>query len=146
MGYAGCCAPPKNYTQYSTLLTELGMALIGRYGLTRASTFRFEIWNELDCLNSTEYHAIYEAAARGLKAASLELLVGGPATSCGDGWAEPSHPQQGRLFLEFVRENDVPIDFFSSHVYANKTWTGWVGRASVVVQGVHNATKLMDEF
>ena len=56
------------------------------------------------------------------------MQVGGPATSCGDGWAEPIQPQSGRLFLEFVRNNSAPLDFFSSHVYANKKHTGWVGR------------------
>eukprot|EP01051_Picozoa_sp_SAG22_P001473 SAG22_NODE_58_length_23645_cov_16.637943_13_plen_1140_part_00 len=146
MGYRGCCAPPASYERWSTLLQELGEALIDRYGLEQASKFRFEVWNELDCLNSTEYHEIYAATARGLKRASEKLLVGGPATSCGNGWDEPSHPQQGRLFLEFCRNHSVPIDFFSSHVYANKKWTGWVGRASAVVQGVQNATSLMDEF
>ena len=68
------------------------------------------------------------------------------ATSCATGWDEPTHPQQGRLFLEFVRNNSVPLDFFSSHIYANKKWTGWAGRASTIVQGVQNATVLMDEF
>jgi xylan 1,4-beta-xylosidase len=146
MSYAGCCAPPADYGRWSALLTELGQALIGRYGLAQARAFRFEIWNELDCLNVSEYHSIYAAAARGLKRASPALQVGGPATSCADGWDEPPHPQQGRLFLEFVRDHSVPLDFFSSHIYANKKWTGWAGRASTIVQGVRNATALMDEF
>lgn len=146
MGYGGCCAPPADYDQWSSLLTQLGDALIKRYGLEQAGQFRFEIWNELDCLNATEYHYIYAAAARGLKLASPSLSVGGPATSCASGWDEPTHPQQGKLFLDFVRDNNVPLDFFSSHIYANKKWTGWVGRASTIVQGVRNATALMDEF
>ena len=146
MGYSGCCAPPASYAQWSSLLAEFGSALIARYGLAQAKTFRFECWNELDCLNSTEYHQIYQATAVGLKRASGELMVGGPATSCANGWDEPSHPQQGRLFLEFAQNNSVPLDFYSSHIYANKKWTDWAGRASAVVQGVHNATELMESF
>jgi xylan 1,4-beta-xylosidase len=146
MGYGGCVTPPPDLGQWSDLLAEMGSALIARYGEEQTSEFRFEIWNELDGLNSSQYNAIYAAAARGLKRASASLKVGGPATSCGNGWDEPNHPQLGRLFLESVRNDSVPIDFFSSHVYANKKWTGWTGRASAVVQGVLNATTLMDEF
>lgn len=123
MGYAGCCAPPANYTQWANLLTEMGRALIGRYGIGQAEMFRFEVWNELDCLNTTEYFDIYAATARGIKAADPRLQVGGPATSCANGWDEPTRPQVGNLFLQYVRENELPLDFFSSHIYANKKWT-----------------------
>ena len=40
-----------------------------------------------------------------IKSVHESLQVGGPATSCADGWDEPPHPQQGRLFLEFVRDH-----------------------------------------
>ena len=45
-----------------------------------------------------------------------------------------------------LSRSSVPLDFFSSHIYANKKWTGWAGRASTIVQGVRNATALMGEF
>ena len=110
MGYGGCCAPPADHDQWADLLADLGRALVGRYGAEQASAFRFEIWNELDCLNSSQYAAIYAAAARGLKRASAVLAVGGPATNCGNGWSEPEHPQEGRSVESGRMQAQVDVD------------------------------------
>ncbi len=47
---------------------------------------------------------------RGLKRADARLRVGGPATAQA-AWAEK--------FIAHCAQNHVPLDFFSTHVYAN---------------------------
>ena len=90
----------------------------------------WEIWNEPDLratdidadrqnpggwLGTTaEFFTFYETVARHLKAAFPDIKVGGPAIAGDVGWS-------GRWavrFLEFCRERDVPLDFFSWHAYS----------------------------
>lgn len=51
----------------------MGTALIDRYGIETAAAFRFEIWNEIDCLNYTQYNELDEYSALALKRASSRL-------------------------------------------------------------------------
>ena len=55
---------------------------------------------------------LYDHTARALKSVSPRLQVGGPSTAQA-AWVAP--------FLEHVRADNVPIDFVSTHVYANDT-------------------------
>jgi xylan 1,4-beta-xylosidase len=55
---------------------------------------------------------LYDHTARALKAVSTRLRVGGPSTAQA-AWAAD--------FIEHCRQNGVPVDFVSSHVYANDT-------------------------
>ena len=83
----------------------------------------WEIWNEpdLDPDDSThkrtwggtklQFFDLFEITAKHLKACFPHLMIGGPAI-CNPkgGWKDE--------FLSFCREHDVPLDFFSWHVYA----------------------------
>ena len=82
---------------------------------TRSATWGFEVWNEANLevfWNGTQaqYHLLYETAARAVKAVDPRFRVGGPGSAAAE-WVGP--------LLEHCRENDVPIDFVSTHTYGN---------------------------
>ena len=82
----------------------------------------WEIWNEpdLDEDDSTnkrnwggtkaEFFDFYETVAVYLKSCFPHLKIGGPALAYREDWAND--------FLRAMREKNVPIDFFSWHIYA----------------------------
>src|SRR5262249_14682086 len=55
---------------------------------------------------------LYDHTARAIKAVNPRLRVGGPATAAAD-WVD--------VFLDHLAKEDVPIDFVSSHGYADDT-------------------------
>jgi xylan 1,4-beta-xylosidase len=78
----------------------------------------WEIWNEADSKLSwtgspEEYYALYDNMARAIQSADDSALVGGPALS------KPLIAGAYReKFLDFVRFNRLPLDFFSWHFFA----------------------------
>jgi xylan 1,4-beta-xylosidase len=56
------------------------------------------------------YFELYDHTARAIKSVSPRLQVGGPSTAQA-AWVAP--------FLAHTKANDVPVDFVSTHVYAN---------------------------
>ena len=111
-------SPPKDYALWDAMITAFAQHLVRRYGLTEVSTWKFEVWNEpnLDFWGGTPkqatYFELYDHTARALKGVSPRLQVGGPSTAQA-AWVAP--------FLEHVHSANVPIDFVSTHVYANDT-------------------------
>ena len=92
--------------------------LIARYGIDEVAKWYFEVWNEpnIDFWNGIprekSYFALYEHTARALKAVSPRLQVGGPATAAA-AWVPG--------FLGFAAANHLPVDFVSTHGYADDT-------------------------
>jgi xylan 1,4-beta-xylosidase len=81
----------------------------------------FEIWNEPDFLpfwagTGDQYHDLYKKIALGIKAVDANALVGGPANST-------FNDKTGlrASFLKYLRDNKVPLDFYSFHKYTNKS-------------------------
>ena len=81
-----------------------------------------ELWNEPDGQprfwnsSSDAFHALFDAAARAIKAYDPLLLVGGP------GVAQPLGPLSYNYsfgLLDFVAARSTPIDFFSWHTYGH---------------------------
>ncbi len=111
-------SPPKDYAQWDAMITAFAQHLIQRYGLDEVATWKFEVWNEpnLDFWGGSPkqetYFELYDHTARALKGVSPRLQVGGPATAQA-GWV----PE----FLQHVSQGKVPVDFVSTHVYANDT-------------------------
>ena len=103
-----------------------------RHGITH-----WEIWNEPDMKlplqwlgTQEDYFRLYETVARAIKAHDPELKVGGPAlTSMSSDWAEP--------FVAHCRAKNLPLDFFSFHVYA--------AEPQVLVDSCRKARKLLDD-
>lgn len=111
-------SPPKDYALWDGMIKALATHLIARYGIDEVSTWKFEVWNEpnLDFWGGQPrqptYFTLYDHTAHDLKSVSPRLQVGGPSTAQA-AWVTP--------FLEHVHANNVPVDFVSTHVYANDT-------------------------
>lgn len=111
-------SPPKDWNKWSDLITHLAQHLVDRYGIDEVSQWYFEVWNEpnLDFWagepKEQSYYQLYDVTARALKGVSSRLRVGGPATAQA-AWVD--------RFIRHCVENHVPVDFVSTHVYANDT-------------------------
>jgi xylan 1,4-beta-xylosidase len=111
-------SPPKDYAAWDAMIRAFGQHLVTRYGIAEVATWKFEVWNEpnLDfwggAPKQATYFELYDHTARALKAVSPRLQVGGPSTAQA-AWVAP--------FLAHVKEANVPVDFVSTHVYANDT-------------------------
>jgi xylan 1,4-beta-xylosidase len=110
--------PPKDYKLWDAMITAFAQHLIDRYGIDQVATWNFEVWNEpnLDFWAGSPkqptYWQLYDHTARALKAVSPRLQVGGPSTAQA-AWVPD--------FLQHTHDNNVPVDFVSTHVYANDT-------------------------
>lgn len=116
--YHPVVSPPKDYVAWNAMMTAFAQHLIARYGIDEVSTWKFEVWNEpnLDFWGGNPkqatYWELYDHTARALKAVSPRLQVGGPSTAQA-AWVA--------AFLQHVEAANVPVDFVSTHVYANDT-------------------------
>jgi len=99
-------------------MTHFAKHLVERYGIDEVSQWYFEVWNEpnIDFWNGIprqrSYFELYDHTARDLKSVSPRLRVGGPATAAA-AWVKD--------FLEYTAKNHVPVDFVSTHAYADDT-------------------------
>jgi xylan 1,4-beta-xylosidase len=116
--YRPIVAPPKDWARWGDLVASLARHLVARYGIDEISHWYFEVWNEPNIdfwggePKESTYYQLYDAAASALKKVDSRLRVGGPATAQA-AWIEP--------FIRHAVEQHVPIDFVSTHVYANDT-------------------------
>ncbi len=111
--YKGNTTPPKSQAEWAQLVSEFVKHEINRFGLKEVQKWYFEVWNEpnLDYFwrgTQADYFKLYETTARALKAIDPKLQVGGPGTA-GLGWIKE--------FLDFCGQNNVPVDFASTHNY-----------------------------
>ena len=129
MDYHANVTPPKNITEWHMVIETFVRHLSERYGEEVASWY-FEVWNEpnaesrLDCKlplppqycmgtgfwagDQSQYFELYETSANAIKGVNEQFRVGGPA-SAGGGWVDD--------FLAFVMDNNIPVDFISTHHY-----------------------------
>jgi xylan 1,4-beta-xylosidase len=111
-------SPPKDWDKWDNLIAAFTQHLIGRYGADEVAQWYFEVWNEpnLDFWagepKQATYWELYDHTARAIKGVNPRLRVGGPATAQA-AWVD--------AFIEHCTENKVPVDFVSTHVYANDT-------------------------
>jgi xylan 1,4-beta-xylosidase len=107
---------PADYAKWDAMIQAFAAHLLARYGIDEVSTWKFEVWNEpnLDFWGGdpkqSTYFTLYDHTARALKSVSPRIQVGGPSTAQA-AWVTP--------FLAHVKVDNVPIDFVSTHVYAN---------------------------
>ena len=111
-------SPPKNMDRWDDLVKHFAQHLVDRYGIDEVATWYFEVWNEpnIDFWNGIprqrSYFDLYAHTARAVKSVSPRLRVGGPATAAA-AWIGD--------FLKFTDDNHVPVDFVSTHGYADDT-------------------------
>ncbi len=118
--------PPKDFKKWAQICEHIimhyneGWADGYYYGLDY-----WEIWNEPDLDDEKTPHSLrrtwggskekffdfYEIVAKHLKSRFPSLKIGGPAIAFRDEWAEE--------FLKTMQERNVPIDFFSWHIYCS---------------------------
>ncbi len=116
--------PPKDFKKWA----EICEHIIMHYTEGWADGYNYdieywEIWNEPDLdIHSEhkrtwtgterEFFDLYAITAKHLKARFPHLKIGGPALACDLDWAD--------RFLADMRKNEVEINFFSWHIYANE--------------------------
>jgi xylan 1,4-beta-xylosidase len=111
-------SPPKDYDRWDLLIRAFAQHLVDRYGIDEVSQWYFEVWNEPNIdfwagePKQATYFELYDHTARDLKAVSPRLRVGGPSTSSAH-WIP--------AFIEHVSKEHVPVDFVSTHGYADDT-------------------------
>lgn len=116
--YRPIVAPPKDWAKWNDLISAFAQHLIDRYGIDEVSHWYFEVWNEpnLDFWTGdpkqSTYFQLYDETAQTLKKVNSRLRVGGPSTAQA-AWVAP--------FVAHTVTNHVPLDFVSTHVYANDT-------------------------
>jgi xylan 1,4-beta-xylosidase len=138
-------SPPRDYARWDALIANFAAHLIERYGIDEVAQWYFEVWNEpnLDFWAGVpaqaSYWKLYDHTARALKQVNSRLRVGGPSTA------------QAAWVSEFIRhtsEQQVPLDFVSTHVYGNDTSKDvfktheYISRAEMVCRA---AKKVHDE-
>jgi xylan 1,4-beta-xylosidase len=111
-------SPPKSMEGWDDLMKHFAQHLVDRYGIDEVAQWYFEVWNEpnIDFWNGiprmASYFDLYAHTARALKSVNSRLRVGGPATAAAS-WVPD--------FLKYTAENRVPVDFVSTHGYADDT-------------------------
>jgi xylan 1,4-beta-xylosidase len=111
--------PPADVDKWAQIVRHVVL----HYNAAWAKGFRYgirywEIWNAPDSKqfwsgSPADYYRLYDKTARAIQAADAAALVGGPAIS------KPLIAGDYReKFIDFVRVNRLPLDFFSWHFYA----------------------------
>jgi len=129
--YRPVVSPPRDYGRWDALITAFARHLVERYGIDEVSQWYFEVWNEpnLDFWGGepkqSTYWSLYDHTARSVKAVDTRLRVGGPATAQA-AWVPD--------FIRHCKQNGVPVDFISSHVYGDDTAENIFGSAEPVAR------------
>jgi len=114
--YHPIVSPPKSWSRWDDLIQHFVQHLVNRYGIDEVSQWYFEVWNEPNIdfwagnPKQATYFQLYDHTTRDIKRVSARLRVGGPATA------------QAAWVTSFIRhdiQNNVPVDFISTHVYGN---------------------------
>jgi xylan 1,4-beta-xylosidase len=109
-------SPPKDWGKWDDLITAFTKHLVDRYGSDEVAKWYFEVWNEPNIdfwagdPKQASYWELYDHTARAIKAVNSRLRVGGPATAQA-AWAD--------TFIQHCTQENVPVDFVSTHVYGN---------------------------
>ncbi|MFA6471885.1 MAG: hypothetical protein WCU00_07575 [Candidatus Latescibacterota bacterium] len=128
--------PPKDFEKWAKVCVNI----IRHYNDGWANGFRYgirywEIWNEPEGRSmwtgtQQQYFELYTVTSRAIKSHDRSLKVGGPA-------AIDIYSDFAKTFLFFCREHDLPLDFFSWHLYT--------GLPKEITDAVQAARKLLDE-
>src|SRR5271156_3868775 len=114
--YKEIVSPHKDYAKWDALITAFAQHLVERYGIDEVASWYFEVWNEpnIDFWTGRPaqqtYFELYDHTARALKAVNQQIRVGGPATAQA-AWVGD--------IIAHATQNNVPLDFVSTHVYGN---------------------------
>lgn len=115
--------PPKDFKKWARICEHIILHYTERWANGYALDMPYwEIWNEPDLDEDdspqkrnwggtkAEFFCFYEIVAKHLKNRFPHLKIGGPALAWRENWADE--------FLAEMQKKQVPIDFFSWHIYA----------------------------
>ncbi len=111
-------SPPKSWERWDDLMVHFARHLVDRYGIEEVAQWYFEVWNEPNIdfwggiPRQKSYFELYDHTARALKSVNQRIRVGGPATAAA-AWVDD--------FLKHAAQSHVPVDFVSTHAYADDT-------------------------
>lgn len=114
--YKPIVSAPRDWNRWEDLIYSFTKHLVERYGIEELSRWYFEVWNEPNIdfwagdPKEATYYELYDHAARAIKRVNSRLRVGGPATAQA-AWVDS--------FIRHCVQANVPLDFVSTHVYAN---------------------------
>ncbi len=133
--------PPEDFKKWAVICEHI----IAHYNAGWAKGFYmdieyWEIWNEPNSIDMwlgtpEEFNELYITAAKHLKEQFPDIKIGGPAfcnldSASTDVWARP--------FLQRVREENAPLDFFS--------WHGYTLEMDYIIKKLRDARNLLDEY
>jgi hypothetical protein len=111
--------PPADLDKWAQIVRHVVLHYNAKWARGFRDRIRYwEIWNEPDSKQfwsgtAADYYRLYDKTARAIQAADPDAQVGGPAIS------KPLIAGDYReRFIDFVRLNHLPLDFFSWHLYA----------------------------
>lgn len=119
--YGSIHSLPKEMDKWCEYIRAYLEYIFHRYGEEEVVTWHFEVWNEPDLVKTffkgskDSYLDFYAATARTIKDFCPRLQVGGPASSASRWIPE---------FVSYCEENDVPLDFVSTHQYLGEPFLG----------------------
>ena len=125
--YNANITPPASPDAWGQFIGVFVRHLIDRYGANEVRQWYFEVWNEPNLTwffsgTQADYFAMYKAAAQAIKAVDPKLRVGGPSTAAAQWMPE---------FLGFCAQENLPVDFVSTHIYAGDDQKELFGQANL---------------
>ena len=111
-------SPPRDWQAWDDLIAAFVQHLVARYGIDEVASWYFEVWNEPNIdfwagdPKQATYFDLYDHTAQAIKKVDSRLRVGGPATAQA-AWVD--------VFIQHCAASHIPLDFVSTHVYANDT-------------------------
>lgn len=115
--WKGNVTPPVCYERWRRLVQAVLWHLMNRYGAEEVVTWPVEVWNEPNLpvfwkdADMQEYFRLFRETFRAVKEVDPRFQVGGPAI-CG-----VDDARWMRCFLEFCREERIPLDSVTRHHY-----------------------------
>lgn len=134
--------PPKNFTKWAEICKHIVMHYNNGWNNGYYFNIKYwEIWNEPDLKgfwNGTaeQYYKLYETTAKMLKEYNSSLKIGGPCI------ASVKNENFTKGFLDYVVSHNIPIDFFSWHMYDSNPYNYY--KASLYVRELLDSYGLYD--
>lgn len=128
--YAANISPPTSIEAWGNFIKAFVAHLVERYGLATVRTWPFEVWNEPNLPffwtgTQQQYFDLYKATAVAIKSIDSGIQVGGPATARAEWLPE---------FIDYCTHDNVPIDFFTTHMYAGDTQAKMLSKGAQLAQ------------
>jgi len=108
--------PPKDYDQWTDLVTKTVQHFVDRFGENTVKNWYFEVWNEpnLDAFwkgaDKQEFFTLWSVTWKAIKMVNPAFKIGGPSAARAE-WIKE--------FIVYGRANNCPPDYIITHVYNN---------------------------